>query len=316
MTNADKSFFSSSFAITSCEALTKEEYFDVIVDFSSYRPGELVELINLMRGKFGLYIYISSDSVYEVCQKAQEDSRETDSIRPTDSAESEKLNKADSYGHNKLACEEVLEDLYKVHSFNYISLRLPDVIGPRDNTNRFWYYFIWTLIHREVGFPLMIPTWLANQRLSFVYSLDIATIITETLLKPTPDYLNQAFNLACSEILTLQEFIVLIGNSLNIDTVSFVEGGSEYYFPSVTRGPVNCSKAIQVLNWKPTSVQVAINDSVVFYRDSLSSPQYTTLVKTIIADLEKSLLPKEKINLFRAELSKHTNHASIPKEEL
>ena len=276
----------------------------------------MADFLKLMRGKFGFYAYISSDSVYEVCQKPLHNSRETDSIRPVDSVESERLNKADSYGNNKLACEEVLEDLHKVHSFDYISLRLPDVIGPRDNTNRFWYYFIWTLIHKEVGFPLMIPTWLEKQQLSFVYSLDIAALIKDTLLKPTPEYLNQAFNLACSEIVTLQEFLALIGNSLNIDTCSFLEGGSEYYFPSVTRGPVNCSKALQVLNWKPTPIQLAINESVAFYRDSLNSPQFSTLVTTIIADLEKSLFPNERIHLFRSELAKHTNHVPISKEEL
>ena len=310
-------FLFSSHSITSCETLSKEDYFDVIVDFSSYQPGVMVELLELMREKFGLYVYISSDSVYEVCQDLQrgEPSQETHSIRPVDSAESERLNKADSYGHNKLACEEVLENLYKLHSFNYISLRLPDVIGPRDNTDRFWYYFIWTLTHNEIGFPLMIPTWLASHRLSFVYSLDVAALITETLLKPIDEYLNQAFNLACSETLTLQEFLIIIGNSLNI-SVSFIEGGSEYYFPSVTRGPVNCTKALKILNWKATPIQVAIDESIAFYRNSLNSPQFAFLVKKIIADLEGSLLPKEKINLFRAELSKHTEHAPSPKEEL
>ncbi|KAI6656929.1 hypothetical protein LOD99_16231 [Oopsacas minuta] len=280
-------------------------------------PDILTNFLNVMQGKFGLYIYISSDSVYEVCQKKDhnESSRETDSIRPVDLEESKKLNEADSYGHNKFACEEILMKFHSKHNFNFIALRLPDVIGPRDNTNRFWYYFIWTLIHQEIGFPLMIPTWLASQQLNFVYSLDVAGIITNTLLKPVPEFLNQVFNLACSESLTLQEFIILIGNSLNIDPVSFIEGGSEYYFPSVTRGPIDCTKAIQVLKWEPTPIHVAVNDSVTFYRDSINSPQLAVLIKTIIADLELSLIPKEKIKKFRAELHKHTQHELMPKDE-
>ena len=281
-------------------------------------PGVLSGFLNHMRGKFGLFIYISSDSVYEVCQRAQHagPTTETDSIRPTELDEQKKLNKADSYGHNKLACEEVLRELYQEHEFNYIALRLPDVIGPRDNTNRFWYYFLWTLVHKEIDFPLMIPTWLASQPLSFVYSLDVARLITGTLLKPLPKFLNQPFNLAFSEILTLQEFLTLIGNSVDIDTVSFIEGGSEYYFPSVTRGPIDCTKASHSLDWKATPIQNAVNESMDFYKTSLENPQFATLVKTIIADLEVNLIPQEKSELFRKELRKRTVHASFPKEEL
>lgn len=278
----------------------------------------MTEFLALMQGKFGLYLYISSDSVYEVCQITQhnEPSQETDSIRPITLQEREKLNEADSYGHNKLACEEVLTRLHTEQNFHFISLRLPDVIGPRDNTNRFWYYFLWTLVHKQIGFPLMIPTWLETQQLNFVYSLDVANLITNKLIKPTPEILDQPFNLACPEDITLQNFLTLIGNSLNVDPLSFIEGGSEYYFPSVTRGPINCTKAIHMLKWNPTPINVAINDSVAFYRDYMNSPQSAVLVKTIIADLESSLLPNEKLKLFRNELSNHTKHAIPPKEEL
>ena len=276
------------------------------------------DFLALMQGKFALYLYISSDSVYEVCQRKQhnEPSQETDSIRPINLHESDKLNEADSYGHNKLACEEVLTKLHTEQNFNFISLRLPDVIGPRDNTNRFWYYFLWTLVHKQIDFPLMIPTWLETQQLNFVYSLDVANLITSKLIKPAADILNQPFNLACPEDITLQNFLTLIGNSLNVDFLSFIEGGSEYYFPSVTRGPINCTKAFNMLKWSPTPINVAINESVAFYRDYMDSPQSAVLVKTLIADLETSLLPKEKVKPFRVELSKHTKHAIPPKEEL
>ena len=51
-----------------------------------------------------------------------------------------RLAKADEYGHAKLGGEEVLVKQQAAGGFPWVSLRLADVIGPRDTTDRWWVY--------------------------------------------------------------------------------------------------------------------------------------------------------------------------------
>ena len=62
---------------------------------------------------------------------------ETDALRPKDEKEVNLLKKKDPYGHYKLSGEEALIH-YQKHKggFPWVTLRLADVIGPRDTTNR------------------------------------------------------------------------------------------------------------------------------------------------------------------------------------
>ena len=80
--------------------------FHTVVDFSAFKKSEVKRVLPHLRTK--LYIYISSDSVYEVCDKKNPElySKETDDTRPSDEAFVKKLKKADRYGHDKLKCEE------------------------------------------------------------------------------------------------------------------------------------------------------------------------------------------------------------------
>eukprot|EP00466_Bigelowiella_natans_P006342 jgi/Bigna1/79117/fgenesh1_pg.59_\ len=65
--------------------------------------------------------------------------KESDAIRPESRKEQKMLKREDSYGHKKLRCEEYLEKKSREMGFSYAALRLCDVIGPYDNTDRFWY---------------------------------------------------------------------------------------------------------------------------------------------------------------------------------
>ena len=91
--------------------LNETEYFDYVLDFSAYNPEVISDVIEHLEGKTGVYVYISSDSVYEVCQRPEviTPSKETDAVRPTDEDEMGKLSELDSYGNGKLAGEEVMK---------------------------------------------------------------------------------------------------------------------------------------------------------------------------------------------------------------
>ena len=60
-----------------------------------------------MRSKVRRYIFISSDSVYEVCKDPPHDgiSLEEDAVRPEDPAQREAYAERDSYGNSKLECK-------------------------------------------------------------------------------------------------------------------------------------------------------------------------------------------------------------------
>ncbi len=83
------------------KVLSNEAKFDVVLDFSAYQPKWVHDVVSVLKNKeVGVYVYISSDAVYEVSRPkpVKRLSIETDAIRPDDPKLREKLNKADPYG--------------------------------------------------------------------------------------------------------------------------------------------------------------------------------------------------------------------------
>ena len=118
---------------------------DVVVDLSGFTPRDLRAALRGLKGRTRRYVFVSSDSVYEVCDEcAREDAslgsactgerkketndgegdggngsnglntlngggvREEHARRPVDAAAAEALAREDRYGHHKLRCEEIL----------------------------------------------------------------------------------------------------------------------------------------------------------------------------------------------------------------
>ena len=166
---------------------------------------------------------ISTDSVYDVCDPGVRSGpiKETDAIRPLTQKEIKKMAKDEEYGHDKLRCEEYLSSHIKTfdQGFNYICLRLPDVIGPFDSTCRFWAYCLW--IQNNKNWPIHTQKASKTDKLSFVFSEDISGFI-HSLVPLTNDEVfmrkifGQSFNFSFNENPTLDEFInMIVKNSLN-----------------------------------------------------------------------------------------------------
>ena len=85
--------------------LSNEDFkFDAIIDFSAYKQKDIKNVIDkLPHTCFKVYILISTDSVYEVCQSDKNTMLETDSTRPESDTLRKHLKSLDSYGHHKLA---------------------------------------------------------------------------------------------------------------------------------------------------------------------------------------------------------------------
>ena len=60
-----------------------------------------------------------------------------------------------------------------------VVLRLPDVIGPFDNTDRFWTTLEW--IKKSSEFPIPLSREDEDMKLSFVYSSDVSQVIVQLI---------------------------------------------------------------------------------------------------------------------------------------
>ena len=266
-------------------------YFDYVIDFSGYNAFQVADALTILRGKIMKYIYISSDSVYEVSNKTHNDkSREEDSVRPISMEERERLKQKDGYGHRKLECEEeLLRQSLESDLVPYIILRLPDVIGPRDNTFRWWLYQLWVNLNEYLDRKLSVPRKFLNQPMSFVFVDDVA----DAILNCTSVYSelsNEIFNLAQDEMPTLVEFLHILMDSLEIEDISISEDDSEnpfFLFPSVTSGPVDTSKAKMKLGWKPTPWHDVVDITVSFYENAMKSEEFPTEKNDVITTLQQ-----------------------------
>lgn len=245
------------------------------------------------------YIYISTDSVYEVCKEPSHGgpSKEEDAQRPENHNVRQAFATRDSYGHEKLAGEEVLQREHEQRGLQYLIVRLPDVIGPRDNTNRFWIYFLLLQFHDVISRPVDLPPVVQKKSLSFVLASDVAQLLSNLPLW-SGDVYNQAYNLAFKETINLEGFLLLIAKHLGIANISFDrtnERGS-YYYPSVSRGPIDVSKAEKSLQWTPQKLEEGVKATVRFYHFAMRSDEFLEERNAI---MQSFAIPSERMSAFK-----------------
>lgn len=106
-----------------CSDLKKvlsESRFNAVIDFSATDVKRVTPFYELLRNRVDVYVYISSDSVYEVCQKVDTVSnKEEYAVRPSDLELRNELAQSDSYGNGKMEVEEHLLDMQQ-NTSNYI----------------------------------------------------------------------------------------------------------------------------------------------------------------------------------------------------
>ena len=88
------------------------------------------------------------------------------------------MNKYHPQGHSKLEAEEVLYNQRLEGGFPFVILRLPDIVGPRDTTSRWWLYHLWVRLSAvDPTRPIQTPRFLSEYAISLVYSEDVAAVI-------------------------------------------------------------------------------------------------------------------------------------------
>ena len=311
---------------------------------------------------FGLYIYISTDSVYEVTQakyvekevrsdssyctndsfssySSYESSSSSDSIEYTierrDSADltsnfdyydsngcilesyayhdkrsrrfRDYLLKRDAYGFEKLTCENILLRNWGNESEDqrpFIIFRLPDVIGPYDDSARLWVIILKMMLQSKFNklkqsdiadkFMFQFDSEEQKDMMSLVSADDVAnaSICLFDALKYNKDevkkILNTEYNLTSDGNVSLKELHEAIFDHMNSSKLKFsdvwkADEKSSNTYPSVHWGPISNKKVIEAMKpigFKPIPIKESIIKSVDYY---------TSITK--LGDLNQSRLP-------------------------
>ena len=144
---------------------------------------------------------------------------ESDAVRPKDEKEVNLLKKKDPYGHYKLSCEEALAHYQRSQGgFPWVSLRLADVIGPRDTTNRWWTYHLWVKFFPEIQNPIFMPASVATKVESLTYVEDVARAVL-AVVERGEEVWNQAYNIAMEEEFSLANILLRMRDGLGVQEV-------------------------------------------------------------------------------------------------
>lgn len=274
---------------------------DLVVDFSCFERKEIKSVIRALKNKCKLYVFISSDSIYDVCdKKLRRDDfiKEEYAVRPDNDKLIEELNDDEEYGNDKLKCEEYLKSHVKSSDFKYICLRLPDVIGPYDTSGRFWAYMMWIKSCEE--YPIHVNKYFQLRYLSFVFSKDVSRLllsIRDRIYKDdenTNKWLDsvdgESFNVCFEEHLTLKELVERMAEFMGVKSLNFIDErdlikAGKFFYPSVECGPLSNAKAKKYLHFTSTNINEAIQETIVFFN---TAEGYTAELKKAKTKLSKA----------------------------
>lgn len=176
--------------------------FDAAVDFAAYTGEDGRRAAEVLAGRVGHYVMISSGQVYLVRaseRAARGPSREEDYDGPTLPRPAAEPDLGEwEYGMGKRACEDALAEAYERARFPATRVRIPMVNGERDWFRRVESY-LWRLLD---GGPLLLPDG-GRARTRHVYGAEVARFLAEILGRPAT--YGRAFNLAQEETPTLAE---------------------------------------------------------------------------------------------------------------
>mmetsp|Transcript_723 Transcript_723/g.1362 ORF Transcript_723/g.1362 Transcript_723/m.1362 type:complete len:463 (+) Transcript_723:42-1430(+) len=270
-----------SSGLVNCSQLVNSTvYFDAVVDFSSQSLPEIRQALRFLRGRVGVWVYISSHAVYEVSKNSTHGDQllhESDAARPgreVSPLERYQLKAQSSRGDAALECEEELMKQYNSGGFPFVTLRLANVIGPKENTIRYWLLHLWVRGNLPLTMPMQLDQTLLKTPISMTYTPDIAQAVVRVIArsrgeKCCPEHVNgEAFNLACEEAPTQNTLYNRVAEPIGVPYIETQEvhpNKSVVLYPDIKRGPLSITKALDVLRWSPTDLAKAVRSVARFY---------------------------------------------------
>ncbi len=179
---------------------------DVVVDTTLYTGPDARAIVDLLRGRVGRYVFLSTGQVYLVRLPPPRPAREEDYAGPLMPPPEEGTPDRESwrYGVEKRDAEDVLADAHAREGFPFVSLRLPMVNGERDHYDRIRNY----LARLDDGGPILVPDE-SGLPVRHVYAGDVVRAITLAISSKAS--FGRAYNVSQDETLSLEEFLRLLG---------------------------------------------------------------------------------------------------------
>lgn len=194
------------------EAALAGRQFDAVVDFVLYNGTEADVIVDLLHGRVGHYVFISSGQVYLLREGINRPFVEDDYAGPT--IPEPPLNTYDheewSYGMGKRRAEDALMRAHTERGFPLTTLRLPMVNGGRDPFNRLYGY----ILRLRDGGPVLIPD-TPDHRLRHVYVDDVVRAIKGLL--ENGEGTGTVYNISQEETLSLTDFLDELGALVGIE---------------------------------------------------------------------------------------------------
>jgi nucleoside-diphosphate-sugar epimerase len=180
--------------------------FDVVVDTTLYTGAEAQGVVEVLSGRIGRYIFLSTGQVYLVRVGVKRPFKEEDYSGPVMAAPSRE-NESDFenwlYGHDKRDAEDIFAQAWSKTGFPYTSLRLPMVNSERDHYNRIYGYFR----RIEDGGALVLPEG-PDLPVRHVYGEDVIQAVMRAIKTDTSK--GRAYNIGQDEFFSLEEFLRLL----------------------------------------------------------------------------------------------------------
>lgn len=248
-----------------------------IVDFCAYKPKDIEEsLPDEIFDLLPVYVFISTDSVYEVFDEIG--SLDIVTERATDELSSISRSR-DSYGWKKLKCEEYLKSVGR--KCRKIFLRLPDVLGEFDDTYRLWGLKLWI----DSGIPMRVSERNLTQKVSFCYAGDVAKMIVKSLFSSQA---KGPYNIACDlDQCEMGKFLSFLAGEK--EGILGDDGPIMSLLPSVDhrRGGLDCSRARLDLEFEPTPLPIVISKCVEWFK--FAQIEYPLEYREAIKNLPKNV---------------------------
>lgn len=202
------------------QALTGRS-FDTVVDTTLYNGTDATAVAELLDGRTGHYVFLSTGQVYLPRLGLQRPYKEEDYDGPLmDALTPESPNYEQwRYGFEKRQAEDALTRAWETRRFPFTSLRMPTVNSERDPSGRLYGY----LLRLKDGGPVLVPTG-PQVPVRHVYGRDVVAAIL-TLLRAGPGR-GRAYNISQDETVSLREFLELLAHTAGYELrLAFLDRG-------------------------------------------------------------------------------------------
>jgi nucleoside-diphosphate-sugar epimerase len=182
--------------------------FDATVDFAAYEGEDARRAAEVLSGRVGHYVVISTGQVYLVREGCPRPARERDYDGPLMPEPALPDDKGQwDYGVKKRALEDALAAAWAKSRFPSTRLRIPMVNGERDHFRRLDRY-LWRMLD---GGPILLPGG-GDGLTRHVYAGSVVKAILALLGRA--ETFGEAYNLAQEETPTLRELLALVAERL------------------------------------------------------------------------------------------------------